>query len=333
MVGALLTVPAQAADSARAKALFNQGATSFALGKFDEAIESWEAGFKESPNPEFLYNIAQAHRLAGDPAKALFFYKSFLRHSPGAKNRADVQQKIAGLREQIEAARREGPPVVPPPQVTPIALSPPPPTSDPAPPEPAALSAGADAEAEDLGTSFESLDPIDIGAGVGLGAWLGGVGAETGASFAAQLAGGFTFGSPERPTRFRLGGRLGFGALGERVGTPKFWGLLIAPAVRHVINDRLHMTGELGLGLVVVSGLSPGSVLLRENIVGVDGSLARFEVRPAVTAAYRMNRATSLFVSPGLAFDTGRNGVFPRTSTRLEILFGASFHIDTRARP
>src|SRR5262245_37548916 len=81
---------AQQDDSARAKALFEQGMAHFNLEEFDQAIDKWQDGFRIRPVPEFLYNIGQAHRLSGRNEKALGFYQRYLSMNPKARNRAEV---------------------------------------------------------------------------------------------------------------------------------------------------------------------------------------------------------------------------------------------------
>ncbi len=78
--------PAESADAAQARALYEKGMARFHLEEYDSAIEMWEAGFRIRPVPELLYNIAQAHRLAKRPDKALGFYQKFLRLNPKAPN-------------------------------------------------------------------------------------------------------------------------------------------------------------------------------------------------------------------------------------------------------
>jgi hypothetical protein len=104
--------PARAEDPQRAKELFQQGTTFFDLGQFDKAIEAWQEGYKNKPDPGFLFNIAQAYRLSGDAQKAIFFYKGYLRHSPKATNRPEVEQKIAALQKQAgePGAKAQPPP-------------------------------------------------------------------------------------------------------------------------------------------------------------------------------------------------------------------------------
>ena len=59
-------------------------------------------GFREEPKPEFLYNIAQAHRQAHHDDLALAFYRRYLAAEPNADNRAEVEAQI---QEAEQAAR------------------------------------------------------------------------------------------------------------------------------------------------------------------------------------------------------------------------------------
>ena len=74
------------------------------LGKFDEAIPEFEAGYRLDPQPAYLFNIAQAHRLAGRRDRALYFYRRYLELAPDAGNRADVEERIASLEAEQQAA-------------------------------------------------------------------------------------------------------------------------------------------------------------------------------------------------------------------------------------
>ncbi|HEY8924417.1 MAG TPA: tetratricopeptide repeat protein, partial [Polyangia bacterium] len=93
-----------AGDAQRARELFRQGSVFFDSGQFGKAIEAWQRAYEEKQDPGLLYNIGQAYRLAGDPRKALFFYRSFLRKTPRtAREREDAEQKIGVLEAQIAA--------------------------------------------------------------------------------------------------------------------------------------------------------------------------------------------------------------------------------------
>jgi tetratricopeptide (TPR) repeat protein len=90
--------------TAAARKLFELGMGRFQLDEWDAAIAYWEEGFRNKPAPELLYNIAQAHRRAHRPDKALTFYQKYLRLSPDAANRADVERIIATLEHTAPAA-------------------------------------------------------------------------------------------------------------------------------------------------------------------------------------------------------------------------------------
>jgi tetratricopeptide (TPR) repeat protein len=101
----LLTAPRAFAGedeerAATARSLYELGMGRFQLEEYDAAIAYWEEGFRHKPAPELLYNIAQAHRLAHRPDKALSFYQKYLRMSPGAANRAEVERTIAALKSE-----------------------------------------------------------------------------------------------------------------------------------------------------------------------------------------------------------------------------------------
>src|SRR6184192_3593733 len=85
-----VTGVASADDRLSAKEHFQKGTKYFDLGRFDEAIKEYEAAYEVKDEPVLLYNIAQAHRLAGHTRDAVYFYKSYLRRVPKASNRDEV---------------------------------------------------------------------------------------------------------------------------------------------------------------------------------------------------------------------------------------------------
>jgi hypothetical protein len=108
MVVLLIGGPAAAqTDSAAAEARrhFEEGSKAFSLGEFQRAVTEYKAGFNLKPDPVFLYNIAQAYRLAGDLANSLFFYRSYLRNDPTASNRKEVERRIHELDQQLAQQR------------------------------------------------------------------------------------------------------------------------------------------------------------------------------------------------------------------------------------
>lgn len=100
---------AEATDEAKkvlARKHYQDGTKAFDLGHFDEAIKEYEEAYRNFDDPVLLYNLAQAHRLAGHAADALRLYKVYLNRAPGAKNRTEVQTKIATLEKLVEEQRQ-----------------------------------------------------------------------------------------------------------------------------------------------------------------------------------------------------------------------------------
>ena len=95
--GAVRAAPAD--TESEAKRYYQDGTKYYNLGDFTKAIENYKKAYELKPDVVFLYNIAQAYRLALDLPQALFFYKSYLRNSPQAPNRVEVENRI----KEIEA--------------------------------------------------------------------------------------------------------------------------------------------------------------------------------------------------------------------------------------
>jgi tetratricopeptide (TPR) repeat protein len=107
--------PGQPDEINQVKLLYDRGMAHFQLEEYDAAIEKWQAGFRIKPAPEFLYNIAQAYRLSRRPDRALSFYQKYLRMSPKAPNRAEVERHIAALQKVVDQQARSQPPTASPP--------------------------------------------------------------------------------------------------------------------------------------------------------------------------------------------------------------------------
>jgi tetratricopeptide (TPR) repeat protein len=93
-----------AETKAQAGQAFGRGMKRYQAKEYAEAIAEWEGGYRLIPQPVFLYNIAQAHRLSGEAEKALSMYRRYLRESPSAPNRAEVEERITALEQQLGPA-------------------------------------------------------------------------------------------------------------------------------------------------------------------------------------------------------------------------------------
>jgi len=85
-------------DDDRVRALSAQALQHYNLAEYDKAIAKFKQAYRLRALPEFLYNIAQAHRLAKHCRQALQVYKSYLREAPHARNRAKVLEHIEAMR-------------------------------------------------------------------------------------------------------------------------------------------------------------------------------------------------------------------------------------------
>lgn len=86
--------------------LTEQGIQQFQQGEYDAAIESFSAAHVLSPNPMFLFNIAQAHRKAGRPREALLHYQLFLRKAPDSPLRPETEAYIALVETQLQSRQQ-----------------------------------------------------------------------------------------------------------------------------------------------------------------------------------------------------------------------------------
>jgi tetratricopeptide (TPR) repeat protein len=130
-------------DSARAHS--QVGDSYYKLEKYENAIAEYEQAYVAKPDPSFLYNIAQCHRLMGQGAEAIKFYRRFLKDAPTAPNRAVAEKHIRDLEEASPPgpsptapppASSSHPPVIAPASVSVIPPTAPPPASLPSSPTP-----------------------------------------------------------------------------------------------------------------------------------------------------------------------------------------------------
>jgi tetratricopeptide (TPR) repeat protein len=146
------------------KQLYERATRAYDVGKYNEAIEDYQKAYEIGGDPPMLYNIAQAYRLNDQPSEALRFYRRYLQRAPGARNREDVERKIADLEKVVEERRKAAlaaPP--PPPPPTPVAPTPPaptppsptPPATPPATPPPGSSESGPSTTVERKATPLE----------------------------------------------------------------------------------------------------------------------------------------------------------------------------------
>lgn len=104
--------PVWAAEpSAEARRLYAEGKAQYAQGHYAEAVGLFERSYALSESTALLFNMAQAHRLAGPAhcADAVALYQSYLAAEPEAENKKEVAERIAQLGDCVEAAEPTAP--------------------------------------------------------------------------------------------------------------------------------------------------------------------------------------------------------------------------------
>jgi tetratricopeptide (TPR) repeat protein len=119
-----------------ARRLYAEGKAKYAQAQYEEAVRLFERVYALTESPALLFNMAQAHRLAGPGhcSDALTLYKSYLSAFPQAENRKEVEERLAELGDCSGDAPPAPAPAtaVTPPAQSPVPPPPAPPTTEPA---------------------------------------------------------------------------------------------------------------------------------------------------------------------------------------------------------
>jgi tetratricopeptide (TPR) repeat protein len=104
LTGALFAWPVVAAAQAQrsdprsdAKALYGQGADAYKAGRYGRAIELFLAADALSPSAPLSFNVARAYEKLGDPAKALRYYRDYVRRAAPSPQVTEARTTIAAL--------------------------------------------------------------------------------------------------------------------------------------------------------------------------------------------------------------------------------------------
>jgi len=80
-----------------AEKLYQEGQAAYDAKQYDQAIAAWDKSYALSKLPALVFNLAQAHRLAGHCPKAVEAYKRFLTLDPQSAERPDAEQFLKEL--------------------------------------------------------------------------------------------------------------------------------------------------------------------------------------------------------------------------------------------
>lgn len=90
----------EAEGKARARVIFEQAVAAYKEGKYYEAVELFLETNRIYPDSKLCFNIGRAYEGLGHSAGALRYYREYLRRTPGASDKADVEASI----KQLEGA-------------------------------------------------------------------------------------------------------------------------------------------------------------------------------------------------------------------------------------
>jgi tetratricopeptide (TPR) repeat protein len=108
----LLSSGAAFADgkTGKVRALYEEGMMHYNLREFPEALASFREAYRLKPDPAFLFNMGQCHRMSGQWSEEVYAYRRYLADRPNAPNRPEVEQFIATAEEQIKRQAAAAPP-------------------------------------------------------------------------------------------------------------------------------------------------------------------------------------------------------------------------------
>jgi tetratricopeptide (TPR) repeat protein len=94
------TAAADDTDDARARELYDNGATLYDEGRYEDAIAAWEEAYRLSNRPTLLFNIAQAEERLGRYREALDHLNRY-RAFASSNERETLDRRIANLERRL----------------------------------------------------------------------------------------------------------------------------------------------------------------------------------------------------------------------------------------
>jgi hypothetical protein len=90
--------PPPADQKAAARRHFEQGTLRFDEGRYQEAVDHFEAAYEITGAAEILYNIGRCHEELGRERTAVTYYERYLEQQPGAADAAEARERIERLK-------------------------------------------------------------------------------------------------------------------------------------------------------------------------------------------------------------------------------------------
>jgi hypothetical protein len=315
-------------QKATAKALYDKGNVHYNLGRWKEAIDQFTQAYEACDTPDLLFNIAQAYRQDGNCSRAIFFYKRYLALKPKAANRAEVEGFIGKLqpgcveqpepKEQPKEQPKETTATPPTTPVTEVKNNPEETveedveTEEEVTTQPHIVSLRAAAGPSYLSAGVSELDKMRFGisAGAAYPLHVNQIGIEPGALISY---------TPVSWDNDEMGAS----------GTVGLIGILANAGATFPLGGGFGLRGDLGVGVLVLSGVSKrGNPFLETGDVA-DGALSRAHLRLAAGVEWAVAPAFILSAQPVISYSPKGTDLNPEISsiTRFELLVGAGYRM------
>jgi tetratricopeptide (TPR) repeat protein len=89
------------ADGSEAQRHFEGAAKAYQEGRYQDAVDLFLKAYQVDPQPELLYNVAQAYERLGDVRNALRSYRDYLRQRPAEQDRVFVETRVQNLEKRL----------------------------------------------------------------------------------------------------------------------------------------------------------------------------------------------------------------------------------------
>ena len=333
----------------QAQDLYTQGDTAYNLGRFDEAVTWFTKAYETWNAPEFLYNIAQAHRQAGHCKEALYFYQRYrsLKDASKAPLTKSERDEVGRFIDQLTPCAQQAastaqvkpdtlnqpsgtPPQTQTPPPAPITTPPPAPAPAPAPaPKVADATPAAPETTDDSGVTATTTTepPHAFAAYAAAGISKIGVG-NLGIPVQPSLVAGAAYPIALGPIVLDVGAGVSYAPLPyDAMGVKKSGTLLgarVALGATYPLGDRLAIRGELGAGLADMSGLADGNPLTTDRKAG---SFAMPSARVGVAAEYAFTRNLLATVSPSFSYIVGDKALYSSSITEIDVVVGLGYRL------
>ena len=339
---------------------YKEGANQYNLGNFDKAVEAFKQGFAlepdESKKPIYLYNVAQAYRLANDCKNALFFYRRFLAlkaNDPSRpvppKTRKEIEDRIPELEAcvQQQASISKKPPTnnIPPdgdgdktqPEGGDGRKEP---GKDPHKEVATGGKHGGDDE-EDSGGSITK--PVRLARPHVISARLVGGGTKVNAGsvdvpvqFTAALVGGYPIAIDDKLT-IDAGAAFTFtpvpytrsamGSMPPQNDTAQLIALMADAAATYEVIPKLSLRGDVGIGVLFFGNVSQSPFTAGAP---TDGALSMFHLRAAASADYAFTPNIVGTLTPiAVSYSPPKTGLDPsiKSLTSIDFMLGIGYRM------